>query len=62
MGLLVLGYLVLQSLARLAWLGVRRLRERLAILCRALDVSLVPLLVLLVLNWIPTLVGVFGLA
>ena len=61
MGLLVLGYLVLQSLARLAWLGMRRLRDRLTVLCRALDVSLVPLLLLLVLNWIPTLVGVFGL-
>jgi hypothetical protein len=62
MGLLVLAYLVLQSLARLAWLGMRRLRGRLAILCRALDVSLVPLMLLLMINWIPTLVGVFGLA
>ena len=57
MGLLILGYLMLQSLARLAWLGLPRLRERIAVTCRALDVSLVPLLLLLVLNWIPTLVG-----
>jgi hypothetical protein len=62
MGLLVLGYLVLQSLARLAWLGMPRLRNRLDGMCRGLDRSLVPLLVLLVLNWIPTLVGVVGSA
>lgn len=55
MGLLILGYLILQSLARIAWLGLPRLRERIAVTCRALDVSLVPLLLLLVLNWIPTL-------
>jgi hypothetical protein len=62
MGLLILGYLIVQSLARLAWLGLPRLRDRLAVMCRALDVSLVPLLLLLVLNWIPTVVGVFGSA
>ncbi len=57
MGLLVLGYLILQSVARLAWLGLPRLRERTAVGCRALDLSLVPLLLLLVLNWIPTIVA-----
>ncbi len=57
MGLLILGYLILQSIARIAWLGLPRLRERIAVTCRALDLSLVPLLVLMVLNWIPTLVG-----
>ena len=59
MGLLVLAYLMLQTLARLAWLGLRRLRASVAATCRVLDLGLVPLLVLLFLNWIPTLVGVF---
>ena len=57
LGFLVLGYLMLQSLARLAWLGLPRLRGRIAVMCRALDLSLVPLLLLLVLNWIPTIIG-----
>ena len=57
MGILVLGYLMLQSLARLAWLGLPRLRESIAVACRALDFSLVPLLLLLLLNWIPTLLA-----
>ena len=60
LGLVVLGYLLLQSLTRLAWLGWPRLRIPLTGMCRALDLSLVPLLILLVLNWIPILIGVVG--
>jgi Protein of unknown function (DUF2752) len=57
MGILVLFYLLLQVLGRLAWLGLSRVRGGIAICCRALDRSVVPLLLLLVLNWIPTFVG-----
>jgi len=46
-------------LARLTWLGLRRFRASVAVTCQVLDLGLVPLLVLLFLNWIPTLVGVF---
>lgn len=62
MGLVVLGYVFLQALARLAWLGLPSIRRRLTVTCRALDMSLVPLLILLVLNWIPTLLAAVGLA
>jgi len=62
LGLLVLGYLILQCMARLAWLGLDRVREPVSRACRALDMALVPILVLMVLNWIPTLVQAFGSA
>ena len=56
-GILILAYLVLQSVARLAWLGLPGLREGTRVYCRLLDLSLVPMLLLLLLNWIPTLLG-----
>ena len=59
-GMLVLFYLVLQSLARIAWLSVPRVRQRLSRYCRVLDLSLVPILILLFINWIPTILGELG--
>ena len=57
-GILVLVYLLLQSLTRFAWLSLPSLREELARYCRVLDLSLVPILILIFINWIPTLLGV----
>lgn len=62
LGLLVLAYLALQCMARLWWLSLARLRGPVSRACRALDRALVPLLLLMVLNWIPTLVRTFGSA
>lgn len=56
-GILVLLYLVLQSLTRIAWLSLPSLRERLTGYCRVLDLSLIPILILIFINWIPTLFG-----
>ncbi|HLE21464.1 MAG TPA: DUF2752 domain-containing protein [Vicinamibacteria bacterium] len=56
-GILILAYLVLQSVGRLAWLGLPRLREGIRVYCRLLDLGLVPMLLLLFLNWISTLLG-----
>jgi hypothetical protein len=54
-GILILFYLLLQVSARLAWLGLPRFRQTIARYCRSLDLGLVPILLLLVINWIPTL-------
>ncbi len=59
-GILILVYLVLQSLTRIAWLSRPRLREKLARYCRVLDLSLIPILILLFINWIPTLLDVLS--
>lgn len=56
-GILVLVYLLLQSLTRMAWLSLPSFREKLARYCRVLDLSLIPILILLFINWIPTLLG-----
>jgi hypothetical protein len=56
-GILVLVYLLLQSLTRIAWLSLPSLREKLARYCRLLDLSLIPILILLFINWIPTILG-----
>ncbi len=59
-GILVLVYLALQSLTRIAWLSLPSLREKLARYCRVLDLSLIPILILMFFNWIPTLLGVLS--
>ena len=54
-GILVLVYMLLQAFTRIAWLGLPGRREKLARYCRLLDLSLIPILVLIFINWIPTL-------
>jgi hypothetical protein len=58
MGPVVLVYLLLQTACRITWLSVERFRAAAARAGRLLDWALIPLLVLVLLNWIPTLLGV----
>ena len=60
LGPLVLFFLVLQVIYRSAWLGLPRLRTKLARAGRILDLALFPLMVLMLINWIPTLFETFG--
>lgn len=57
LGIALLIYLALQSMLRLAWLGLPAFRPGIARYCRVLDLAIIPLLVLLVINWLPTLLG-----
>jgi hypothetical protein len=57
LGIALLIYLVFQSVLRLAWLGLPVFRAGIAPYCRLLNLAIIPLLVLLVINWLPTLLG-----
>jgi hypothetical protein len=60
MGPAILAFLLLQSVYRLAWLGLPRYRAGIARTGRFLDMALIPLMALLLVNWIPTLIEVLG--
>jgi hypothetical protein len=60
LGPVVLLFLVLQVLYRTAWLGLPPLRTKITRAGRILDLALFPLMVLMLVNWIPTLLGLFG--
>jgi len=57
MGPVFLILLVLQSLYRITWMGLPRLRGSVHRYGRLLDLAIIPLMVLLFVNWIPTLVS-----
>ena len=61
LGPILLLFLLLQALYRLAWIGLPRFRPKIAHTGRFVDVALLPLMILLFINWIPTLVGALGL-
>jgi hypothetical protein len=56
MGPIIVGFLILQMLYRLAWMLLARFRAHINRVGRILDWALIPLMVLLMINWIPTLV------
>ncbi|MFQ5790743.1 MAG: DUF2752 domain-containing protein [Acidobacteriota bacterium] len=60
LGAVVLAYLCLQVLYRLAWLGLPYLRPAVARTGRVVDGALAPLMGLIFLNWLPTLWGVLS--
>ncbi len=60
LGPVVLVFLLLQVLYRSAWLGLPALRTKLAGAGHILDLALFPLMVLLLINWIPTLLESFA--
>jgi hypothetical protein len=57
MGPVFLALLVLQSLYRMTWMGLPRFRPGIDRYGRLLDLAIIPLMVLLFINWIPTLVS-----
>ena len=57
MGPLIVGFLILQLLYRLAWMGLPLFRAQINRVGRLFDWALIPLMVLLFLNWIPTVIG-----
>lgn len=57
MGPLVVGFLMLQMLYRLAWIGIPKHRAPIHRVGRLLDWTLIPLMVLLFINWIPTVIA-----
>ena len=57
LGPLVVGFLVLQLLYRLSWMGLPSWRTQLNRVGKLLDWALIPLMVLLLINWIPTLIS-----
>jgi hypothetical protein len=59
LGPIVLLYLVAQMLYRIAWLALEAGRPAIARAGRIVDMALIPLMFLLLLNWIPTLIGTF---
>lgn len=56
MGPIIVGFIVLQMLCRLAWMLLARFRAQINRVGRLLDWALIPLMVLLMINWIPTFV------
>lgn len=60
LGPVVLVFVLLQVLYRLIWLGLPALRSKLTRVGRILDLGLFPLMVLMFINWIPTLLEIFG--
>ncbi len=60
LGGVFLLFLVLQALYRLAWLGLPRLRATVGGAGRFLDMAIFPLMILLFINWIPTLMSALG--
>jgi hypothetical protein len=59
LGPIVLLYLMMQILYRIAWLFLEPLRAGISRAGRVIDTALIPLMVVLFLNWIPTLIGTF---
>jgi hypothetical protein len=62
LGLVFVLYLAMQTAYRLTWLAVEPFRAAVGRLGRIIDLALIPLMVLLFLNWISTLVDIFGTA
>jgi hypothetical protein len=60
LGLVFFFFLVAQVVYRSAWICLTTKRAGIGRVGRFLDLALVPLLLLLFLNWIPTLIGVFS--
>ncbi len=60
LGPVVLVFVLLQVLYRLAWLAVPPFRTNFGRVGRILDLALFPLMVLMFINWIPTLLEAFG--
>jgi len=60
LGGIFLLFLVLQSLYRLSWIGLPRRRVTVAHAGRFVDMALFPLMILLFINWIPTLLSALG--
>ncbi len=57
MGPAVVGFLVLQLVYRLTWIGLPGWRSRISRVGRVFDWTLIPLMTLLLINWIPTVIG-----
>ena len=62
LGLVVVLYLAAQMTYRLTWLAFEPFRAAVVRVGRIIDWALIPLMVLLFLNWIPTLVDIFRTA
>ncbi len=62
LGPVVFVYLILQAAYRAVWIGVPAARRVSRPPGRLLDLSLIPLAVLIFLNWIPTLMALVGRA
>jgi hypothetical protein len=60
LGPVVLVFVLLQVFYRLVWLGLPAFRSKLDRVGRILDLALLPLMVLMFINWIPTLLETFG--
>jgi hypothetical protein len=60
LGPIVLVYLILQATYRAVWIGVPPSRRVSRLPGRLLDLSLIPLMVLFLVNWIPTLMSLVG--
>jgi hypothetical protein len=56
LGPFILLYLLTQILYRIAWLTIEPLRVGISRVGRIIDTALIPLMVVLFLNWIPTLI------
>lgn len=57
LGPLVVGFLILQLLYRLSWMGLPAFRTQINRVGTLFDWALIPLMVLLLINWIPTLMS-----
>ncbi len=60
LGPVLFAYLILQAAYRAVWIGVPAARRVSRLPGRLLDLSLIPLAVLVFLNWIPTLIALIG--
>jgi hypothetical protein len=60
LGLIVLAYIMTQIFYRTTWLSLVPLRDAISRVGRVIDMALIPLMVLLFLNWIPTLIRTFS--
>ena len=57
LGPLVVGFLILQLLYRLSWMGLPAFRTQINQVGTLFDWALIPLMALLLINWIPTLMS-----
>jgi len=57
LGPVVVGFLILQLLYRLSWMGLPALRSQINRVGKLFDWALIPLMALLLINWIPTLMS-----